>query len=294
VRQDLEQCYEWLGRHAHQFRSIQKRLLTRFKDKTPVGLAHLDTLLDGTYMQVRPHPLHFHLSVCVCVFVAECPDRQEWGGGVRVEGCHQSPRLCHLADHHATQVSHTHPWKYPQFTGCTLQLTHYTPQFTDCTPQSTDCTPQSTGCTPQSTGCTPQCPQFSYPTTPPHSLLTTPLIHCWPHPLRLAVNLGNEDFAILTATFCPHISMDTTDQVGVARIIIHVCIIVVMVTRGGKSKSTWVWSIFSRRPCPSQQRNRQVPRPFLLAPPLTVTNWRSTLPCYVTEYSRATGRLGRG
>lgn len=52
LRMNLEQCREWLGRHAHQLRSVQKRLLTRFKDKTPVGLAHLDTLLDGTYMQV--------------------------------------------------------------------------------------------------------------------------------------------------------------------------------------------------------------------------------------------------
>ena len=65
---NIEHCKELLSRHAQQFRSIQKRLLSRFKDKTPVGLAHLDTLLDGTYMQVigggggggRVH-------VCVCV-----------------------------------------------------------------------------------------------------------------------------------------------------------------------------------------------------------------------------------
>lgn len=49
---NIGHCQEWLSRHAQQFRSIQKRLLSRFKDKTPVGLAHLDTLLDGTYMQV--------------------------------------------------------------------------------------------------------------------------------------------------------------------------------------------------------------------------------------------------
>lgn len=52
LRQSVEQCELLLSRHAQQFRSIQKRLLTRFKDKTPVGLAHLDTLLDGTFMQV--------------------------------------------------------------------------------------------------------------------------------------------------------------------------------------------------------------------------------------------------
>ena len=48
----MHHCREWISRHAEQFRAIQKRLLTRFKDKTPVGLANLDTLLDGTYMQV--------------------------------------------------------------------------------------------------------------------------------------------------------------------------------------------------------------------------------------------------
>lgn len=57
----MEQCRELLKRHAQQFRAIQKRLLTRFKDKTPVGLAHLDTLLEGTFMQVGllpPPPLN--------------------------------------------------------------------------------------------------------------------------------------------------------------------------------------------------------------------------------------------
>ena len=38
--------------HAQQFRAIQKRLLTRFKDNTPSSLQHLDTLLDGTFLQV--------------------------------------------------------------------------------------------------------------------------------------------------------------------------------------------------------------------------------------------------
>ena len=52
VRIGLQQCQELIGRHARQFRAIQKRLLARFKDKTPSGLVHLDTLLDGTFMQV--------------------------------------------------------------------------------------------------------------------------------------------------------------------------------------------------------------------------------------------------
>ena len=40
-----------LEERAQQFRAIQRRLLTRFKDKTPSPLANLDTLLDGTYRQ---------------------------------------------------------------------------------------------------------------------------------------------------------------------------------------------------------------------------------------------------
>lgn len=41
-----------LNQRASQFRAIQRRLLTRFKDKTPSPLANLDTLLEGTYRQV--------------------------------------------------------------------------------------------------------------------------------------------------------------------------------------------------------------------------------------------------
>ena len=41
-----------LEERAAQFRAIQRRLLTRFKDKTPAPLANLDTLLDGTYRQM--------------------------------------------------------------------------------------------------------------------------------------------------------------------------------------------------------------------------------------------------
>jgi len=43
---------ELLAQRAQQFRAIQRRLLTRFKDKTPAPLANLDTLLDGTYRQL--------------------------------------------------------------------------------------------------------------------------------------------------------------------------------------------------------------------------------------------------
>jgi len=48
----LERYKEALAQRANQFRVIQKRLLTRFKDKTPTPLNHLDTILDGTYKQL--------------------------------------------------------------------------------------------------------------------------------------------------------------------------------------------------------------------------------------------------
>lgn len=48
-----EKLEELLSERAVQFRAIQRRLLTRFRDKTPAPLQHLDTLLDGTYKQVR-------------------------------------------------------------------------------------------------------------------------------------------------------------------------------------------------------------------------------------------------
>lgn len=43
---------ELLDQKALQFRAIQRRLLTRFKDKTPAPLAYLDTLLEGTFRQL--------------------------------------------------------------------------------------------------------------------------------------------------------------------------------------------------------------------------------------------------
>ena len=53
LRCDLGQCREVMQRQSLQFRAVQKRLLARFKDKTPSGLSHLDTLLEGTYRQVQ-------------------------------------------------------------------------------------------------------------------------------------------------------------------------------------------------------------------------------------------------
>ncbi|KAF6085390.1 Bardet-Biedl syndrome 9 [Phyllostomus discolor] len=51
LRLNGEKLEELLSERAVQFRAIQRRLLTRFKDKTPAPLQHLDTLLDGTYKQ---------------------------------------------------------------------------------------------------------------------------------------------------------------------------------------------------------------------------------------------------
>lgn len=52
LRKNGEKLEELLSERAVQFRAIQRRLLTRFKDKTPAPLQHLDTLLEGTYQQV--------------------------------------------------------------------------------------------------------------------------------------------------------------------------------------------------------------------------------------------------
>ena len=51
-RKKLLALQEQLEHRSAQFRAIQKRLLSRFKDKTPTPLTNLDSLLDGTYRQV--------------------------------------------------------------------------------------------------------------------------------------------------------------------------------------------------------------------------------------------------
>ncbi|KAL1781633.1 PTHB1 isoform X1 [Sigmodon hispidus] len=52
LRLNGEKLEGLLSERAVQFRAIQRRLLTRFREKTPAPLQHLDTLLDGTYKQV--------------------------------------------------------------------------------------------------------------------------------------------------------------------------------------------------------------------------------------------------
>ena len=43
---------EQLGQRTTQLRAIERRLLTRFKDKTPTPLTNLDTLMEGTYRHI--------------------------------------------------------------------------------------------------------------------------------------------------------------------------------------------------------------------------------------------------
>ncbi|KAM8826264.1 protein PTHB1 isoform 1-T2 [Synchiropus picturatus] len=52
LRVSAQQNQDLLSERAVQFRAIQRRLLTRFKDKTPAPLQNLDMLLDTTYSQV--------------------------------------------------------------------------------------------------------------------------------------------------------------------------------------------------------------------------------------------------
>ncbi|XP_075777880.1 protein PTHB1 isoform X7 [Pelodiscus sinensis] len=52
LRMNAEKYEELLSERAIQFRAIERRLLIRFKDKTPAPLQHLDTLLEGTYRQI--------------------------------------------------------------------------------------------------------------------------------------------------------------------------------------------------------------------------------------------------
>lgn len=52
ARKDSLTLEKTLEERAHQFRSIQKRLLVRFKDRNPSSLSHLDTLLEGSLNQI--------------------------------------------------------------------------------------------------------------------------------------------------------------------------------------------------------------------------------------------------
>ena len=51
-RQHLDRYKEMLEQTCVQFRAIQKRLLTKFKDKSPTSLENMDALLEATYKQI--------------------------------------------------------------------------------------------------------------------------------------------------------------------------------------------------------------------------------------------------
>jgi Bardet-Biedl syndrome 9 protein len=53
LRQSLERHKENLEKCCVQFRAIQKRLLAKFKDKSPTSLDNMDVLLDATYRQIN-------------------------------------------------------------------------------------------------------------------------------------------------------------------------------------------------------------------------------------------------
>jgi len=51
-RVEISKLRKSLEDRTYQFRTIQKRLLNRFKDKNPNPLNNLDYLLNHTYMQI--------------------------------------------------------------------------------------------------------------------------------------------------------------------------------------------------------------------------------------------------
>eukprot|EP01002_Notosolenus_urceolatus_P008681 NODE_329_length_2224_cov_23.051494_g260_i0.p1 GENE.NODE_329_length_2224_cov_23.051494_g260_i0~~NODE_329_length_2224_cov_23.051494_g260_i0.p1 ORF type:complete len:663 (-),score=183.01 NODE_329_length_2224_cov_23.051494_g260_i0:73-2061(-) len=55
ARQNVAQVTEGLAERAHQFRSIQKRLLVRFKDRNPAPLSNLDVLFEETYKDLMDY-----------------------------------------------------------------------------------------------------------------------------------------------------------------------------------------------------------------------------------------------
>jgi Bardet-Biedl syndrome 9 protein len=51
-RQTLESLSNVLEKSGIQFRAVQKRLLNKFKDKSPSSLENMDALLEATYRQI--------------------------------------------------------------------------------------------------------------------------------------------------------------------------------------------------------------------------------------------------
>lgn len=93
LRKNGEKLEELLSERAVQFRAIQRRLLTRFKDKTPAPLQHLDTLLDGTHQQastmpgVVPPPRSVDFENQVCFFRVSFPRGKKNSYYVNLHNC---------------------------------------------------------------------------------------------------------------------------------------------------------------------------------------------------------------
>ncbi|RHZ21911.1 hypothetical protein DYB37_004755 [Aphanomyces astaci] len=62
VRTETAELHAELNDRAHQFRVIQKRLLVRYKDRSPSPLNCLDMLLHGTYSQLLDLSRRVHVS----------------------------------------------------------------------------------------------------------------------------------------------------------------------------------------------------------------------------------------
>ena len=53
MRHQVVALQKMLEDRSHQFRSVQKRLLVKFKERNPQELNHLESLLAGTYQQLN-------------------------------------------------------------------------------------------------------------------------------------------------------------------------------------------------------------------------------------------------
>lgn len=77
LRVECEQINATLDICSKQFRAIQKRLLNKFKDKTPTLLDNLDVLLENTNQQVRHSPFFSSSNDCLCFQIFALADRYE-------------------------------------------------------------------------------------------------------------------------------------------------------------------------------------------------------------------------
>lgn len=76
-----------LAQLAHQLRAVQKRMLLRFKDKQPASLAHLDLLIQETFIQLQDlggsvycvqHAAVGHKAACGLSLTSDMPAWPTW------------------------------------------------------------------------------------------------------------------------------------------------------------------------------------------------------------------------